>query len=108
MGVPQLVQKVRSAMSDNLRLLRGDDSIYLRAVFGIVVNGIKPEPESCWHARQWHRVMSDGGSLEVYCTSPQRHPPLNTTSPLLVCGTYLDPSAAMQLSVYHMLGSSRS
>lgn len=93
-GAPQPEQKLRSAMSDSFRILRVSEWLNERASFGTCVNGRKAEPDTCWHARQWHSVMSDGAALDVYCTPPQRHPPLKTTSCLMAGLMYLEPSAA--------------
>jgi hypothetical protein len=99
-GVPQLVQNVRSATSDSFNVWSADLSAYLKALFGTVVKARNPEPDSCWHARQWHSVISEGGSLDVYCTPPQRHPPLKTTlSSSIAFEKYLNPSAAAASSV---------
>jgi hypothetical protein len=95
-GVPQLAQNVRSATPDSFNVLIVEESVYLNALFGTEMKGIYAEPDKCWHALQWQRVMSDGGSLEVYLTDSQRQPPLKTTSSAFASGENRDPSPAIK------------
>lgn len=46
-GVPQLEQNVRSANSDNLRVLSVDESVYVSALLVMLMKGRYADPESC-------------------------------------------------------------
>jgi hypothetical protein len=94
-GVPQSLQNVRVATSDSLKSSIAVVAVNLKALFGTEMKGIYAEPDKCWHALQWQRVMSDGALLDVYLTDPQRQPPLKTRSSNFVFGEMRDPSAAV-------------
>lgn len=65
-GAPQSEQNVRSATSDSFKILRLAEWVNLMAAFETSMKGRNPEPDNCWHARQWQRVRSDGVALDVY------------------------------------------
>lgn len=106
-GAPQPVQKNRSAYFESTKVFKVDVCVRVSASLSTSTNGRKPDPETCWHARQWQSVISDGAAVEIYWTPPQRHPPSKTIFSLDDFATYLEPSAAddCQLKPFRLLGN---